>query len=102
VLVNTDTNNDIAVLDDGMTVNLGSTPASKVAIRADASGATRSVRFGLDGDSNYSVESFAPYAMAGDNNGDLVPAGLEAGKHTFTATAYPQANAGGTSSTPLR
>jgi hypothetical protein len=59
------------------------------------------VRFGLNGNSNYSVESYAPFAMSGDVNGDFTPSKLWAGKHTITATAYPQLSAGGTGSTPL-
>jgi hypothetical protein len=96
VLVNTDTGQDIATLGADTTVNLGSTPASHVAVRADSIGSTKSVRFGLDGNSNYRVENYAPWAMSGDVNGVLTPSKLSAGKHTITATAFPQLNAGGT------
>jgi hypothetical protein len=54
-----------------------------------------SIRWGLDGNSNFNTESFAPFALGGDVDGDLTPMRLNLGGHTMTVTAYSGANATG-------
>jgi N-acetylneuraminic acid mutarotase len=58
-----------------------------------------SVRFAYDANSNFRTENAAPYALAGDTNGNYSPWTPTVGVHTVTATPYPQANAQGTAGT---
>jgi hypothetical protein len=61
------------------------------------SGTAGSVRFGIDGNSNFRTESAKPYALAGDTgNGDYAAWTPTVGTHTFTATLY--SGSGGTGS----
>jgi len=65
-------------------------------VRADVAGENVArVRFGLDGNGNYRTEGAAPFALAGDTNGDYNAIALEPGTHTISATPYPQPNATG-------
>ncbi len=61
---------------------------------------TESVRFGLDGVINYSLENKVPYAIAGDNNGDYAPANLSQGWHTVRATPFAAPTKGSPISQP--
>ncbi len=98
-LVNASSNADIQTLNDGDTVNLYYTGLS-LNIRANTSPSTvGSVKFGYDGNNNYSVESVAPYAMEGDNSGDYNSWTPTLGSHTVTGTPYTEASAGGTAGT---
>ncbi len=96
VLVNAETEQDIAVLNDGSEINFANLPTKKLNIRADVTGSVGSVRFGLDGKSNYRTENVAPYALAGDNSGNYNSWTPSLGSHTVTATPYSSSNAGGT------
>jgi pectate lyase len=101
-LINASTDEPIATLNNGGTLNLATFPTRNLNIRADTSpAAIGSVRFGLDGKSNYRTDSRAPYALAGDNNGNYYSWRPSLGSHTVTATPYSEANAKGTIGTPL-
>jgi hypothetical protein len=68
---------------------------SGLSINAVVSGSVGSVRFAYGSQTNFSTESFAPYAMCGDRSGTFTTcAVLSAGTHTVTAT--PLSGAGGT------
>jgi glucose/arabinose dehydrogenase len=102
-LINADSNQPISGFDpiaSGANINLATLPTRNVNIRANTSPASvGSVRFGLDGSSNYSTDNTAPYALAGDTNGDYLPWTPTVANHTITATPYSAANATGTAGT---
>jgi len=104
-LINADTNQPIAGYDplpDGAVLNLSTLPTRNLALRANTSPSiVGSVRFAVDGNSNYRIESDAPYAMSGDTNGNFNPWTLSPGAHTVTATPYSGAGGGGTPGTSL-
>ena len=84
-------------LEDGAKVNLAALRSRSLNIRANTSPATvGSVRFALDGNPNFRTENTAPYALAGDRNGDYYPWTPALGEHTVTATRYGGDGASGT------
>ncbi len=103
-LINADSNQDLGPLQSGATLDLATLPTRNLNVRANtAATGVASVRFAYDGNSNFRTESTAPYAVAGDTNGDYLswapnPA---VGSHTLTATAYSGTGATGTAGTPL-
>ncbi|MDX1530264.1 MAG: DUF5060 domain-containing protein, partial [Rhodothermales bacterium] len=96
-LVDATTNADLGPLTDGQVVEA----FEGLNVRADVSGAVGSVRFGFDGDPNYSTESVAPYALAGDSGGNYNPLTLGSGTYVLTATPYTGAGASGDAGAPL-
>jgi len=99
-LVNAATNKDIGTLANGDVINLSVTGTS-LNIRANVSGSVGSVRFGLDKNTNFGTESAAPYALAGDSNGDYAGWTPAQGGHSLTATPYSGSGGTGTAGTPL-
>ena len=73
-LINADTNQPIAGYDplpNGATLDLATLPTSHLNIRANTSPATvGSVRFALDGNSNYATETCRPMRSPGDSSGN--------------------------------
>ena len=104
-LINADTNQPISGYDplpSGTTLDLATLPTRNLNIRANTSPATvGSVRFALDGNSNYRTETAPPYALAGDSSGDFWPWTPSVGSHTVTVTPYSGAGATGTAGMPL-
>ncbi|HYG78185.1 MAG TPA: DUF5060 domain-containing protein [Planctomycetota bacterium] len=104
-LINADT--DVAVpgydpLNNGATLNLATLPTRNLSVRANTNPATvGSVRFGLDGNANYKIESAAPYSLTGDTNGNYNPWTPAVGSHTLSGTPYTGASASGTAGTTL-
>jgi len=98
-LINAETNQPIAGFDpirNHAEIHLDKLPTRKLNVRADVAGENVArVRFGLDGNGNYRTEGAAPFALAGDTNGDYNAIALEPGTHTISATPYPQPNATG-------
>ena len=72
VLINATSNQPIGPLRDGDTIDLGKMGGGLNVI-AKVSGDVGSVRFQLDANRNFRTESTAPFAMAGDTNGNLSP-----------------------------
>ncbi len=99
-LINAATDQDIRLLTNGDFINLAVSGTS-LNIRAEVSGSVGSVRFALDGNSNFRTESSAPYALAGDNNGDYAPWTPTLGSHSLTATPFSGPGGTGTVGTPL-
>ena len=99
VLINAQTDRDIGPLVEGMVVDLDQVIWA-LNVRADTRGKVGSVRFGLDKNPSKIVESVAPFALAGDGNGNYNNWTPSPGKHTVTATPYPEKNAGGTPGKP--
>ena len=105
-LINADTDQPIAGYDPlpaGATLNLATLPSRNLSIRANTNPATvGSVRFGYDGNANYSLDDVAPYAIAGNNGpSDYLPWTPAIGSHMLTATPYTAAAAGGTAGQAL-
>lgn len=102
-LINADTNLPIAgfeLLNDGAVLNLATLPTRNLNIRANtAPSPVGSVRFALDGNSNYRTENGAPYALRGDSGGDYYAWTPSLGTHALGATPYTNSNAGGTAGT---
>src|SRR5690606_8826097 len=101
VVVNSANETDILTLQDGMEIQSGSVP-QQMNIRANVNPPTvGSVRFGFQGNPNYSTENVAPYALGGDNSGNYNNISFGVGTYAVTATPYPNANASGTPGSSL-
>lgn len=104
-LINADADTALQALADGDTINLADLPTQALNVRAevaDPEGATESVVFVLTGASTKTqTESVAPYAMAGDTNGNYNAFNFNPGAHTLTATPYSENGGGGTAGPPV-
>ena len=102
ILINADTDQDIGPLTDGATINFNDLGTQNLSVRAETQPSTvGSVIFGLDGNTSFPTENIAPYAIAGDNNGDYNSWTPGVGQHTLTVTPYTKTNGGGTAGTAL-
>ncbi len=99
-LVNAATDKDIKPLVNGDVINLSVTGTS-LSIRANVGGSVGSVRFALDGNTNYRLENSAPYSLAGDSSGDYSVWTPALGSHSLTATPYSAQGGTGTVGVPL-
>jgi hypothetical protein len=103
-LYNADGDKFLFNLVDGSVIDLqalGITNYNALHVVATTSGEVGSVRFALDGDTNYRIENVPPYALCGDISGDFLPCGiykdgLAVGDHTITATIYSRGSGSGT------
>ncbi|MDB5295917.1 MAG: Kelch repeat-containing protein [Phycisphaerales bacterium] len=93
-LVNAATDHDVSALTTGGTIYLKST-GTQLNVRADASTATGSAKFVLDG-KTVRTENGRPYSLFTDTNGDYKAGAFAVGTHTLSVTPYPQMNAAGT------
>jgi hypothetical protein len=101
-LINADTDQPLVIMTDGMTLTLSSLPTRNLNIRAETSPTVvGSVRFALDGKSNYRTETTAPYALAGDDSGDYRAWTPASGSHTVKGTPYSGSSASGAQGTSL-
>lgn len=102
MLVDADTDEDAGAITNGATINLASTGAN-VNLRVDPSPPIiGSVRFNLDGNPDYKIESSGPYTIGGDNIwDDYLPWTPAAGTHSLTVTPYSGAAGGGSAGTPV-
>lgn len=90
VLVNTDTDTDIAPLRHGDVLIRSELPEN-MSIRAEASNnyTAESVTFGYDNNPSVRTENSAPYSIAGDTSGDYSPFDFGiTGNHTLRATPF--------------
>ncbi|MCC6616427.1 MAG: cellulase family glycosylhydrolase [Anaerolineae bacterium] len=97
-LINTDTQQPVAGFDPipaGATISLP-VQGWNYALRANVSGTPGSVVFGVNGQTNYSVDPAAPYSLDGENGGVYYNSWLGNGTHTITATPFSGAWASGT------
>jgi hypothetical protein len=92
VLVHADTDKDIATLEDNAVISLQLLPSQNLNIRAETSGGNiGGVVFALEGPTwTSSVENEAPYAWAGDIDGDHLAGTLEIGDYTLIATPFSE------------
>src|SRR5690606_31535661 len=89
-LVNSVTDTDIMQLEEGDTIYTD----QHVNIRANVYGTVGSVKFFVNG-SPFSLESVAPYALAGDNSGNYHEWMKPAGNVQIRAVPYTLSGAGG-------
>ncbi len=95
-LVNADMNEDIGPLADGDVLVLSELPTSNLNVRANAApNQVGSVKFALNGNSNFRTENVVPYALRGDVNGNYYAWNPSVGQNTLTATPYSRNNAKG-------
>ena len=97
VLVDADADVDIALLTDGMVINLTSAPTHNLNVRAAANDAVGSVGFVLTGPSPFTqTENLSPYSLFGDANGDFRSEPISVGQYTLVVTPYTGGNLTGT------
>jgi len=102
LLVNADTDQSLATLTDGQSINLATLGTRHLNIAAVTSPATvGSVRFGFDGEPDYTVDSSFPYAFASDDNGNYASWTPVLGSHILGATPYSGPDGSGIKGTPL-
>ncbi len=99
VLVDADTDEDLFVLEDGMSLNLGELPAN-LNVRAETGDKVRSVFFELN--TSYDrTENVAPFALWGDLEGDYLPGTFAEGENVLSATPYSATRKEGEAGTGL-
>ncbi|MEO0971485.1 MAG: hypothetical protein AAFX85_00205, partial [Pseudomonadota bacterium] len=79
---------------EGAVLNLATLPTRNLNVEARTEGVVGSVVFALDG-AVFSTENVAPYALAGDIEGDFNAWTPTVGALEVSATAYEQGNGGG-------
>lgn len=96
-LINSDTNEDLFLIEEGMQIDMKDLPTLNLDIRANASEDVESVRLSLNGVQSISrTENIAPYALFGDapagnyNGNDFIE-----GTYMLTAAPYSEDNLGG-------
>ncbi|QOV88005.1 PKD domain-containing protein [Humisphaera borealis] len=93
-LANAATDQTISAMTDGMTIDTG-VVGTALSITAQPAGKAGSVVFKLDG-KTVSTETYAPYSIAGDANGNLNAWTPTTGKHTLQVQQFAAANGKGT------
>ena len=97
-LVNADTNKDIRPLKDGDVIDMAAIGTEALNVRANTEGTKNigSVVLKLSGATSHSIKEGVPvWALFGDTGGDYKAGNFNNGKHTLTATPYPQQNGKG-------
>ena len=92
-LIDAATDREVMTLQAGATLNLATLPSRKLNVRANVAGGASAVEFRLDG-SQRRMEKSAPFALAGDADGDYRAWTPAVGNHTLTATAYAGSSKG--------
>ncbi|WP_111631310.1 NHL domain-containing protein [Larkinella arboricola] len=102
-LMNADTDQEIKVLVAGETLNLATLPTGNLNIRANTRPPVAgSVLMQISGPQNRKViESEAPYALFGDEQGNYKPWTPSVGRYSLTATPYTGKAGTGTIGAPL-
>ena len=100
-LVDADTDAAIMTLKDGTVLDVSKLPTRNLTIKANKDGTDiDSVRFGLDGNSNYRTDNGYPYALSDSVGSDFDAWALPAnGTHTLKATPYDANDGAGTAGT---
>jgi hypothetical protein len=98
MLINAASDQEIWPLSNGARVNFQEV-GTQLNIRADVAGSVAKVVFGLDGKASYRSESTAPYALAGDSNGNYGAWKTALGAHTVTAMPYDSSGVAGAAMT---
>ncbi len=96
MLINADTDDVIGELENGDVINFAELGTDDISIKAVTDPETvGSVRFSLDGVTNFHTENIFPYVIAGDSNGDYNAWTPSLGQHELTATPFTQSNRNG-------
>ncbi len=90
-LYEANSNNKLATLTNGVTIDLADYAGTDLNVRAAVSGSVGSVKFGVNSNSNVRTENYTSFDLAG-TGGVWNPS---TGTYTITATAYTAHNAGG-------
>ncbi len=98
-LINSDTNQAIGLLQDGLTIDLA-VAGRNLNVGVDVSGVVESIAFDLSG-SPLVIENNLPYAMAGDTGGNFNAWTPPVGSYQLTATPYSLDNGGGSAGQAL-
>ncbi len=101
VLINADTDKDIAEITEGAVFNLAEIGTSNLNIRAEADNLTQSVVFDYQDVENYHTESLIEYAIGANDDSDYRPWIADLGANTVTATAYTKDRGEGISGNSL-
>jgi len=93
VLINAELDEELFTLTDGATIDLATLPTDALNLRAKTVPArVGSLQFSLNENPYFAIEHLAPYALAGDARGDMMPWALPTGRYTLTATPYSGAH----------
>jgi hypothetical protein len=96
-LGNSTTRRDIIQITNGMTLDLSDYDVNNIFMTAYTNpNLVGSVRFTVDGVTNYRMENQAPYTLEGADNATNYMTWFTAGTHTLTVTPYTGTNGGGT------
>lgn len=98
-LIDADTNQPIQTIGNGATIDLSKLATKHLNVQAIVSGGVGSVKFGYDANVSYHLENTAPFALAGDNNGDFNAWTPSTGAHTLRATPFSLTKAAGVQGT---
>ena len=101
VLINADTDTDIATINEGDVFILEDIGTNNLNIRAEVSSTTESVIFGYQNTPVFQTENLPVYAIGGNTGNDYKPWIPDLGSNTLTATAYSEDRGNGSASTPL-
>jgi hypothetical protein len=101
-LGNSTTRRDIIQITNGMTLDLSDYDVNNIFLTAYTNpNVVGSVRFTVDGVTNYRMENQAPYTLEGADNATNYMTWFTAGTHTLTVTPYTGTNGGGTAGTAI-
>ncbi len=103
VIVNSDTNQDIATIEDGSIISLDQLGTDKITLRAETTNPLPgSVKFKMNG-ANYSTENLWPFTIpAGVSSDDYRPWSYNLDQdYEITATPYTNSGGSGTAGAPL-
>jgi hypothetical protein len=101
-LGNSTTRRDIIQITNGMTLDLSDYDVNNIFLTAYTNpNVVGSVRFTVDGVTNYRMENQAPYTLEGADNATNYMTWFTVGTHTLTVTPYTGTNGGGTAGTPI-
>ncbi|WPP49569.1 S8 family serine peptidase [Catalinimonas niigatensis] len=93
-LYNAETDEEIEVLEDGAVINLKTTPVISIVANPEFEYFDGSIVFYLDGE-QIQTENTAPFAITGDDNGNMNPFEIEPGEYTLKAVPYTANNRNG-------
>lgn len=86
----------IATIDNNVTVNLATLNTTSITIVAKTTSDVESVKFGLNSNDSFHIESTDPYSMCGNDGMNLVHCPwIDIGTHTIRLTPYSIDSAGG-------
>ncbi|WP_055393149.1 BspA family leucine-rich repeat surface protein [Flagellimonas eckloniae] len=89
VLVNADTDTDIMILTEGVSIDINDLPTTNLNIRAEATEDVESTLLQITGSfTNTRKENVAPYTFFGDGNGNYYGRILSEGDYNISATPY--------------